>query len=107
MTMSQVDLNKLSLEELASIQKEANAVIKAKQKEQVHEAYAQFQAIAKSLGLSIEEIIKTGKSAKTKRPAKYRNPQNAKESWSGQGRKPRWLEEQLAKGKKLEDFLIK
>lgn len=105
--MNQVDLNKLSLEELASIQKEADAVIKAKQKEKVHEAYAEFQKIAKSLGLSVEEIVKSGKSAKSKRPAKYQNPQNAKESWSGQGRKPKWIEEQLAKGKKLEDFLIK
>ena len=38
--------------------------------------------------------------------AKYRNPDNASETWSGRGRKPRWLEERLAKGAPLEDFAI-
>jgi DNA-binding protein H-NS len=37
---------------------------------------------------------------------KYRNPDNASETWSGRGRKPRWLEERLAKGAPLEDFAI-
>lgn len=39
--------------------------------------------------------------------AKYRNPTNAKESWSGRGLKPRWMAELIKKGKKVEDFLIK
>lgn len=105
--MSQVDLGNLSIEELTSIQQEAAAVIKAKQKEKVQEAYVQFQAIAKSLDLSIEDILKAGKTVKNKRPIKYQNPENTKESWSGQGRKPRWLEAKLVAGHALEDFLIK
>src|SRR5690606_34654751 len=40
-------------------------------------------------------------------PPKYRNPANAKEVWTGRGRQPRWMAEQVAKGKKPEDFLIK
>ena len=39
-------------------------------------------------------------------PAKYRNPANAKETWTGRGKQPRWLAAETAKGKKLEDFLI-
>jgi DNA-binding protein H-NS len=38
---------------------------------------------------------------------KYRNPDNASETWSGRGRKPRWLEERLEKGAPLEDFAIR
>lgn len=105
--MSQVDLNALSLEELVSIQKQADAVMKSKQKEKVHEAYAKFQEIAKSMGLSIEDVVKAGKGVKKKRPIKYQNPQDTKETWSGQGRKPKWLEAKLAQGKKIEEFLIK
>jgi DNA-binding protein H-NS len=37
---------------------------------------------------------------------KYRNPDNASETWSGRGRKPRWLEDRLSKGAPLEGFLI-
>lgn len=105
--MSNVDLSNLSLEQLASLQKDAQNAMKAKQKEQVHAAYAQFVEIAKSLELSVEEIVKAGKSYKQKRPAKYQNPSDASQTWSGQGRKPQWLAAALEKGKKLEDFLIK
>lgn len=40
--------------------------------------------------------------------AKYRNPENTKETWSGRGRKPNWLLAKLEEGdSKLEDYLIK
>lgn len=105
--MSQVKLETLSLDELASLQKDAQALIKTKQKQKVQEAYGEFQKIAKDLGVSIDEIIKAGKSIKKKRPAKYQNQSDKSQSWSGQGRKPAWLVSELEKGKKLESFLIK
>jgi DNA-binding protein H-NS len=37
---------------------------------------------------------------------KYRNPGNPAETWSGRGRKPRWVEEQVAAGRGLSDLLI-
>ena len=40
-------------------------------------------------------------------PPKYRNPANPKETWAGRGKQPRWLSAETAKGRKLEEFLIK
>src|SRR3546814_5123912 len=37
---------------------------------------------------------------------KYRNPANAKETWSGRGLQPRWLAELVRQGRKAEAFLI-
>ena len=37
---------------------------------------------------------------------KYQNPDNHSEKWSGRGRKPKWVEEKLERGAKLEAFLI-
>lgn len=37
---------------------------------------------------------------------KYQNPQNEAETWSGRGKQPRWLTEQLRSGKRLRNFLI-
>ena len=37
---------------------------------------------------------------------KYQNPKNPTETWSGRGRKPRWLSPLLRSGKKLDDFRI-
>ena len=40
-------------------------------------------------------------------PPKYRNTSNPKETWAGRGKQPRWLSAETAKGRKLEEFLIK
>ena len=37
---------------------------------------------------------------------KYRNPDNHSETWSGRGRKPKWVEDKVAGGKSLDDLLI-
>ncbi|WP_312010221.1 H-NS histone family protein [Bradyrhizobium cenepequi] len=37
---------------------------------------------------------------------KYRNPKNPGETWSGRGKRPRWLAKRLVAGSKLNDFLI-
>lgn len=36
--------------------------------------------------------------------AKYRNPDDPSQTWSGRGRRPRWLSEALEAGRKLEDL---
>jgi len=36
---------------------------------------------------------------------KYRNPDTG-ETWAGRGARPRWLEAQMRRGRKLEDFAI-
>ena len=48
------------------------------------------------------------KVAAPKKPvaAKYRNPNDASQTWSGRGRQPVWLVALLAEGKKLEDLAV-
>jgi DNA-binding protein H-NS len=38
---------------------------------------------------------------------KYRNPENPGETWSGRGRKPKWVEMALAHDRTLEDLAIR
>lgn len=38
--------------------------------------------------------------------AKYANPENAADTWTGRGRKPQWCVEHLAAGGTLDDLLI-
>jgi DNA-binding protein H-NS len=44
--------------------------------------------------------------AKSVGVAKYANPENRSDTWTGRGRKPNWLVERLKKGAKLVDFEI-
>jgi DNA-binding protein H-NS len=66
---------------------------------------AKLIKMAKEAGLEIS--IKGGDSAFAGEHVKYRNPDNPSETWAGTGRKPKWLTEAEAKGKKLEDFEVK
>jgi DNA-binding protein H-NS len=38
--------------------------------------------------------------------AKYANPDNRTETWTGRGRKPNWLVAKLKKGANIADFAI-
>jgi DNA-binding protein H-NS len=40
-------------------------------------------------------------------PVLYRNPDNSSETWTGHGRRPRWITRQLSAGKRLEDLKTK
>lgn len=37
---------------------------------------------------------------------RYRNPLDLSQTWSGRGVKPRWVVEQIAQGRSLEDFRL-
>lgn len=47
---------------------------------------------------------RTGRGKKRARSAKFRDA--AGNSWGGMGKRPQWLRDALASGKRLEDFLI-
>ena len=47
--------------------------------------------------------------ARRKLPAvrpKYRNPEHPSETWSGRGKRPRWLTAALAAGRTIDEFVI-
>lgn len=55
------------------------------------------------INLSNVEILPASKS---KGRPKFRDPENPFNTWSGESRRPKWLNRQLEKGLKLEDMLI-
>ncbi len=122
-----IDLSGLSARELGTLIKNAKKqqTIVAK-RPAVTKVRAQLTKLAKANGYTVEEVFGTaaparGRAAKATKAApakkavrklgkvapKYRNPANTKETWTGRGKQPRWLAAHTAKGKKLEDFLIK
>lgn len=75
-------------------------------------------ALAAQLGYTIEELFgnqpATETTAKKRAPrrktgkvaAKYRDPENKRNTWSGRGRMPRWLAQKTKHGRSATDFLI-
>ena len=70
-----------------------------------------MEELASKAGMTIDEALgrrgrkKVGSRAKAE--PKYANPANASETWSGRGRKPKWVAEALSKGRTLEQLAIK
>lgn len=114
-----IDLNGLSAKQLGALIKNAKKqqAIVAK-RTPIAKVRAQLTKLAKAEGYSIEDLFgaPSGRSSGKRGPKpgrklgkvapKYRNPANAKETWTGRGKQPRWLAELTAKGKKVEEFLI-
>lgn len=84
-----------------------------KSAEAEQEFIAEMSERANELGLSMENILvhakKRGGGAKGKKPAgqaPYQNTDNPSQTWAGKGRKPAWLQEQLALGRDISEFKV-
>ena len=61
-------------------------------------------------GLTIEDVIgsrkRRGNNDAAWATATYQNPDDARETWAGTGRKPKWLKARLDAGEELERFAV-
>jgi DNA-binding protein H-NS len=98
---------KMSLKELQEFElklKKAKANVHERSRSTLKE---KLEAIAAEAGFKIGDLF-GGRGGKGRRvAAKYANPDNASETWSGRGRKPRWLAAKIKAGEKQDKFLIK
>lgn len=95
-----------TLEELRIEREKLDKQIAAIEVEEKRKVLAEVRELVKRAGLTAEDIFghaKKGKAAGSS-PAKYRHPDNASLTWTGTGRKPKWLTEALASGKTLESL---
>ena len=121
-----IDINSLSAKELELLishaRKRKTTLSKRKPVAVVRKKVTQ---LAKNEGYSIAELFGSGTPAVTRTPKaagakstkarkvlgkvapKYRNTDNASETWTGRGKQPRWLAAQTGQGRKLDEFLIK
>ncbi|MCA0922207.1 H-NS family nucleoid-associated regulatory protein [Pseudooceanicola nanhaiensis] len=96
----------MSLDQLKKLQRETDAAIKSYQDRERKKAIAAIEAKAQEMGFSLSEL--TGGAVKSRKvnPPKYRNPQDATQTWSGRGRQPGWVKEILASEGDLDACLI-
>lgn len=127
-----INLNTLSSKELDTLINQAKKRKDTlKKRKPITTVRNQLIAAAKRDGYTIEELFGQISSAKTtgakrgpapgkkrvtkakrstagkKVPAKYRNPSNAQETWTGRGKQPLWVANLVKRGQKLESLLIK
>lgn len=85
------------------LMRQAEAARKAETAAVVADILAKMQ----EYGITVADLGGAAKKPATRKTvaAKYRNPASG-ETWTGRGRPPHWLADEVAKGKKREDFLV-
>ena len=94
-------------QQIAKLQKEHDDLLET----QKEDAIEQINVMVKTYGIKAIDIdfgqrtlAKAIQRSTAKVEAKYKS---GNEVWSGRGRKPKWVEDHLTKGGKLDDLLIK
>jgi DNA-binding protein H-NS len=108
-TMKHSELQGMPVKELIELRSEVDDLIREKRVSERQELRHKIEAMAREAGLSVSDILggrgRRGGGARkgSKIAPKYRNPKNPSETWTGRGRRPRWM---VAAGGDPSRFLI-
>ena len=103
-------LENMSVDELWSLHEEIRSILSMKldaEKLELERRLVQLNRHAENKPINghAENRPKARRPYPKVRP-KYRNPERPSETWSGRGKRPRWLSAQLKSGKQVDEFLI-
>jgi DNA-binding protein H-NS len=125
MLLTKSQLSKASDKELQQAAAAVKAELVRRESSNKAELLKKVKKLAAEAGVSISDLLggkpargsakaprapkKAGAAGKPrgKVPAKYRNPANAAQTWTGRGRQPLWVAEAVGAGKSLDALLIK
>lgn len=104
------NLETLSLRELKDLQAKVARAIATYEDRKKKEALAELEEKAREMGFSLAELmaIQAAKAPRKRTPtvAKYANPADPSDTWSGRGRKPNWFIHALAAGRTPEEMAV-
>lgn len=93
----------MTLSQLREIEQLLKREIRKKDEKGREKALQAARDAAEALGYDLDEIHINP----SEKPKVYVNPSDKTQSWSGKGRRPKWLLEALKSGAELESFLKK
>lgn len=90
------NLQDMTDEQLKEQRQQIDAELQKRLAKQKSDAKRQIVELAKNHNINLGELAGKEKV--------YKNPENPWETWSGKGRKPKWVTDALAAGKTLDDL---
>ncbi|MEL7112692.1 MAG: H-NS histone family protein [Pseudomonadota bacterium] len=110
------DLKSMTSKQLERLAKDIQKEIENRSVRDRADAMKAAEKAAKQHGFDLAELLEAApkkrapqkkKSAKKPPlPAKYKNPENFSQTWSGRGRQPEWFKQAVSTGKSPDDLLI-
>lgn len=105
--MAAKELERMSLKELQELELKVRRAKSSAQDRSRADLRKKIETMVSDAGFRLSDIF-GGRGGKGRTvAAKYVNPEDPSETWTGRGRKPRWLNAKIQEGAKLEKFLIK
>jgi DNA-binding protein H-NS len=97
-------LEKLSLDELWSLHEQVCALLEQKMGTEKRKLDARLAELGRKSADMPVATPQRGPYPKVE--AKFRNPEDSSETWSGRGKKPKWITELLATSRAVDEFRI-
>lgn len=115
--MAEFDLEQMSLDQLRDLRTQVDRAISGFTERKRREAMAAAEEAIRQHGFSsLAEVTRARRgsraaaagrlASKASAGARYANPDDASQTWSGRGRRPAWVNEQIGAGRALEDMAI-
>jgi len=102
-----LNIDRMSLKELQELEARVKKALVVARDREKGELKQQVESMLAEAGLSLSELYGERSAARGKTvAAKYVNPDNRSETWSGRGRRPLWLVAKLDKGASQDEFAI-
>jgi DNA-binding protein H-NS len=101
------DIDRMTFKELQDLELKIKRAKSTAQEKTRTDLKDKVEAMVAAAGFKMSDLFggRGGKGRKV--AAKYVNPDDSTETWTGRGRKPRWLAAKLKSGERIEKFLIK
>ena len=105
-------LDSLDIDELKDLRKTVDRAISSYETRKRQEGISAAEQAAREHGFKLTDLLGSGKAGRGRKSdagstgsaAKYANPDNPEQTWSGRGRRPQWINEALESGRTLEEF---
>lgn len=104
--MAGPNIERMALKDLLELEiRVKKAIANARERERA-DVKNKLVALAEDAGFSLNDLFGSRGRGKAGGVAKFANPDNRAQTWTGRGRKPNWLVAKLNKGAKMDDFAI-
>jgi DNA-binding protein H-NS len=99
-----MNLDTLNEKELLELRANVDRALKTLDARRKAAARKAAEVAAAEFGFSLNELLSAKAAAAGKGAAKYRNPADESQTWSGRGRQPAWFKAGMAAGRAVSDF---
>ena len=110
MSAKKFELEAMSVDDLWSLHERITEILSTRIKAEKHELEKRLAILSRGMSMPGQtgSLGTRGERPRRRYPVvspKYRNPQTS-ETWSGRGKRPRWLTAAMKSGRKIEEFRI-